>query len=429
MRNAPTPEETLAKTTLLLVEDDDQTASDLQDLLRPLTREFLHASDGSQGLKIFRERRPDMVLTALTLPPSLDGISLATILKTHAPDTPVLALVSQDEEPVLFQAVEAGIDGCLRKPLDRGAALPVLYRHARHALHRRQEEARAALFSYLLDINPHCIISTREGRMDYANRTCLQHLGHETLESLLEGRPGSRTSIHMAGENIPLHDFTWLDILRSKPGRQHTVCFSTDGEPCSGDNMFWVTHKGFPELDREVVTFTDITPLEQERVQLIYRATTDSLTGVANRYKLSEAINTEHVRFRRYGAPLSLIMFDIDHFKAVNDTHGHMAGDLVLQELAGLVLRNIRDTDALGRWGGEEFMILSPYTVQDDALELAGRLCEIVSRHPFAGAPGVTCSFGVAQARQGESLQTLLQRVDQAVYLAKRNGRNRVEAA
>jgi len=422
-------EETLARVTLLIVEEDEQTVAELQDILPGLCAEVFHASEGSQGLKLFRDRRPDMVLTALTLPPALDGISLAAIIKAEATPPPVLALVSQDEECILFKAIEAGIDGCLRKPLDRGAVIPSLYRHARLVLHRRQEEARARLFSYLLDINPHCIISTRAGRMDYANRTCLQHLGHESVDSLLEGAPGTMSTIHLGDERIPLHDFSWLEKLRALPGHQHTVCFSSGPEPCEGANMFWVTHKGFPELDRDVVTFTDITPLERERVQLLYRATTDSLTGVSNRYKLSEAISTEHVRFRRYKTPLCLIMFDIDRFKQINDSQGHLAGDQVLQELAALVLKNIRDTDALGRWGGEEFMVLAPYTALDEALDISSRLRALVENHAFAGAPGVTCSFGVAQAREGETLQAFLHRVDQAVYQAKRGGRNRVEAA
>jgi len=122
-------------------------------------------------------------------------------------------------------------------------------------------------------------------------------------------------------------------------------------------------------------------------------------------------------------------MFDIDHFKNINDTHGHTVGDLVLADLAALVQHAIRDTDTLGRWGGEEFMILTPVTTLIDALEFAERLREGIESKFFPVAGQLTCSFGVAEATEGESLEALFHRVDKALYKAKHNGRNRVETA
>jgi diguanylate cyclase (GGDEF)-like protein len=210
---------------------------------------------------------------------------------------------------------------------------------------------------------------------------------------------------------------------------QHTACFSTPGAECSAENFFWVTSRYFPELDRDIVTFTDITALERERVQLLYRATTDSLTGVSNRSKLTDYIHAEHARFRRYKVPMSLIMFDIDHFKTINDTLGHAVGDQVLSALATVVLHSMRDTDMLGRWGGEEFMVLAPLTTLKDAREFSERLRETIAASPMPGVPQLTCSFGVAEIRNGESLDSLFNRVDAALYRAKNNGRNRVESA
>jgi two-component system, cell cycle response regulator len=422
------PEQTLSRLSLLIVEDDPVTLLLLQKQLTPFMKTVLSATDGSEGLKVFRESHPDMILADINMP-VLDGLSMAAIIKAEAPDTPIIALTAHNEEKILQKAIEVGMDGYIVKPVDIDILMPVLFKNARHVLHRKQEAARAQLFSYLLDINPHFIISTVSGMIDYANKTFLHFLGHETLESLLSGKSCSLNEVHVNGTRYPLCDFSWIPRLRGLPEIQHTACFSPPGAGCSAENFFWVTSRYFPELDRDIVTFTDITALERERVQLLYRATTDSLTGVSNRSKLTDYIHTEHARFRRYNVPMSLIMFDIDHFKAINDTLGHAVGDQVLTALATVVLHGMRDTDILGRWGGEEFMILAPLTILADAREFSERLRETVAASPMPGVPQLTCSFGVAEIRKGESLDSLLNRVDAALYRAKNNGRNRVETA
>ncbi|MFP5223850.1 MAG: diguanylate cyclase [Acidobacteriota bacterium] len=429
LRKIPlTPGETLSRIRMLLVEDDAFTREQLARLLSRTVAEVLPAADGSEALRLFRELRPDMVLTDINMP-VMDGLSMAAIIKAESPDTPVIAVTAHNEEHFLQKAIEVGIDGYVSKPIDPDALIPVLFKNARFVLQRNEDEARRQMVTYLLDINPHLIISAEHGRVDYANQTFLQFVGQDSLETLLSGARGAMNEIHVAGARHALADFSWISKLKTLPEHQHTACFSSSGEECAAENTFWVTARRFGGLDREIVTFTDITPLERERVQLLYRATTDSLTGVANRFKLAEYISSEHARFRRYNMPMCLIMFDIDHFKAINDTHGHTVGDQVLVQLAALVMRAIRDTDTLGRWGGEEFMILAPITTLSEATEFSQRLRTAMESTPFPTAGRLTCSFGVAEAAAGESLESFLNRVDKALYKAKNNGRNRVETA
>jgi len=418
------PRETLSKIRLLLVEDDTFTREQLARLLGRVTAEVLEAGDGSEGLAVFKQQQPDMVLTDLNMP-VMDGLSMAAIIKAHSPDVPIIAATAHNDELYLQRALEVGLDGYLAKPLDLDSLIPALYKHARLVLARKLEDDRARLFSYLLDINPHLIISAARGQVDYVNETFLEYVGLSSLEEMLSGNPGRMREIHIEGQRYSLHDFSWIARASSIDAPRTLACFSPEGDRCEAENTFWMASRRFDDLDRVVVTLTDITPLEQERTQLLYRATTDSLTGVANRYKLSEYIRSEHTRFKRYNTPTSLIMFDIDHFKHVNDTFGHQRGDIVLAELAGLVARSIRDTDTLGRWGGEEFMILTPETPGDEAYELAERLREIVEGHAFPGAGSITCSFGVSSLTREDTLDALLARVDAALYKAKASGRNR----
>lgn len=153
----------------------------------------------------------------------------------------------------------------------------------------------------------------------------------------------------------------------------------------------------------------------------------DKLTGLYNRRKLDESLEQEITRAGRYDRPLSVIMLDLDHFKAVNDTHGHPAGDAVLIETASRLQAALRTSDILGRWGGEEFLIFCPETGLPAAVGLAARLQNDFAANEFPAAGCLTASFGVAAHRAGDRPEDLLARADAALYCAKNNGRNRVE--
>ena len=156
----------------------------------------------------------------------------------------------------------------------------------------------------------------------------------------------------------------------------------------------------------------------------------DGLTGLYNRHHLEERVAEEFGRMRRYGGTLSLVMFDIDHFKRVNDVHGHLAGDQVLRMVADRISGVIRETDILGRYGGEEFCALLPGTELTGARIFAEKLREVVCAQPIRFkdvALAVTVSCGVAQALSATmNYEELIRLADTALYRAKNEGRNRV---
>jgi len=168
----------------------------------------------------------------------------------------------------------------------------------------------------------------------------------------------------------------------------------------------------------------ELTLKNEELEQLAIR---DKLTGLYNRRKLDESFAVEVSRAERYGRPLSVILLDIDRFKAVNDTHGHPVGDAVLVETAERLLTALRTSDVPGRWGGEEFLIICPETPLDTALQLAERLRHDYEVRDFPAAGRLTASFGVAAHHKGLLANDILLSVDQALYRAKNDGRNRVE--
>ena len=168
--------------------------------------------------------------------------------------------------------------------------------------------------------------------------------------------------------------------------------------------------------------------------QIRQLATHDDLTGLLNRRAMLDRMQLEQHRSLRSGSPLLIAQLDIDHFKAVNDTHGHAAGDLVLQSFADTVRRNVRDTDVLARWGGEEFVLLLCDTPAADAVALMERLRQAVQAMqvpvPQGGGPiTVTVSIGLARHTPADPLAGTLERADRALYAAKAGGRNRVVPA
>ena len=169
--------------------------------------------------------------------------------------------------------------------------------------------------------------------------------------------------------------------------------------------------------------------LEQKSQALERLSVTDPLTGLPNRRALDESLSQELERSLRYGQPLTVVIMDVDHFKQVNDAHGHAVGDLVLQRFASVMGTQIRANDMVGRWGGEEFLLLCPCTGAEGGLSLAEKLRALLAAQEFDGLGGRTASFGVATLREGDTLQSLLSRADAALYEAKRRGRNRVELA
>ncbi|WP_371132370.1 GGDEF domain-containing protein [Pseudomonas sp.] len=160
--------------------------------------------------------------------------------------------------------------------------------------------------------------------------------------------------------------------------------------------------------------------------QLQVRAQTDALTGLATRVALDSRFAICHEQAQRYARPFTLILLDIDHFKRVNDELGHRLGDEVLREFGQLLQECIRGSDGLGRWGGEEFLLLCPETTLEQAVAFAERICARARTYKFASGRQQTLSGGVVELMPGDTLDALLQRAEAALAQAKNQGRDRV---
>ncbi len=185
--------------------------------------------------------------------------------------------------------------------------------------------------------------------------------------------------------------------------------------------------KNNPSAHDMVAAKNKIIELQQAVDNLQMHASTDALTKIWNRRSMLEYMTHEASRHARYGHPVSIAFADLDHFKQVNDTWGHSVGDEVLNGFVEVAAQELRATDLLGRWGGEEFMILMPNTGRLSAQLAVERVRAAIEKHDFPVAGKITASFGIATLQESEVLDRWIERADASLYRAKRNGRNRIE--
>ncbi len=183
-----------------------------------------------------------------------------------------------------------------------------------------------------------------------------------------------------------------------------------------------------PAIKRASIHEEKLNSLVKERtLELEKISVTDKLTNLYNRRKIDETLAYEIERAQRNNSSFSLIILDIDKFKDVNDTYGHKAGDYVLQEIATLLTLNVRKIDMLGRWGGEEFLIIDSESHDEKVIVFAEKIRKVIDEHVFDKVGKITCSFGVTHYREGDTDSSILMRADKALYAAKESGRNCVK--
>lgn len=265
------------------------------------------------------------------------------------------------------------------------------------------------------------------GILQTANSALIRMMGFDSFEELQQARlkdvwvdPHQRTDmIHRLRKEGSV--LGYQVNLRRKDGSELIASFDARGTfDSSGKLVYFDT------------IVQDITSRVMAKRELEKLARTDSLTGLLNRQHLMERLEEEMDRTFRYERPLSLMIIDLDHFKDVNDSHGHLVGDAVLKSAATMIVRTLRKTDFAGRYGGEEFCVVLPETGLKGATGLAERLRKSIegSRHPLDDGTEltITCSIGVAEA-SCRNIEETIAVADAALYLAKRSGRNRVERA
>ncbi len=264
----------------------------------------------------------------------------------------------------------------------------------------------------LFDINPNIIYILDKGEVERVNRAFLEFTEVEDMEEFLDKH-------HCICD---LFDRYKHDPIAQEQKNHCTVDKEVSITKGSTQHIFRLTNKKFQheEDEKYLVTLEDITLIQT-------LATTDKLTGLFNRVKIDDEIARNYSYFLGFQDIFSVIIVDIDFFKNVNDNYGHLIGDKVLEELAEVLKNSTRKSDIIGRWGGEEFLVICPNTDKSGAVELAESIRSSVKLYEFSRNLKITVSLGVCDISQCHDTNDLIKNADTSLYKAKTNGRNRVE--
>ncbi|MBI1174314.1 MAG: diguanylate cyclase [Sideroxydans sp.] len=394
------------KIKILVVDDDPNLRKTLADILRVKDYETAVAATGAEAIAASQQAAFSLALIDLKLP-DMSGIEVMKKIKAVSPLTEAIILTGYASMDSAIEATKQGAYSYLLKPYQ----MDDLLQSIRHGVERQQAQDEILRLASFPRLHPNPVVELNAaGEVTYINPAAEKQfpdLGAlEQAHPLLNELAGPITELRKSGKQTEISCEAMID-----------------------DATYELHVSYVRDVDLIRIYVTDITQRKRDEAEIHLLATTDSLTGIANRREFTRVLNGEMERAKRYGTPLSLAMYDIDYFKRVNDSFGHDAGDYVLQALTRLVQQNIRNNvDVVSRWGGEEFMLLMPQSNLAAAKIAADKLRQAIARFDFDKVGAITVSFGVTEFVMQDDINALLKRLDDALYQAKEHGRNRVEA-
>jgi len=468
---------------ILVVDDSELSRALIKRMLQRQGYTVLTACDGADGAVTALREHPDAVVTDLEMP-VMDGYQLARLLKSDPAtnDIPLLILTSHGEASSRFWGLETGADGYLVKDDLATGLLPAVEKVllgaqraerevidppktplealARVSSHLDARLLEAVLVNRILERGMHAegirdasqaVMGTVAEFVDVVLLAVATHEPEESVavhvkacEPLAEGvREGligllfERLAVAVdAPSEVILHAAELPAAAQGDLERMQLFALPMRG---AKGLLAVLPKRPFDEDAREATLLRQLCRhlgLVLDNARLAQRlrelSMIDGLTRLLNRRTVHQRLGEEWERARRYGGDLSILLCDLDHFKSVNDTYGHLAGDAVLASVADVLRLHARAADVIGRYGGEEFLLLLPSTDLDNARRASQRLLEAIAHHPVAMGDGkrlaVTTSVGVASLSELPDEATpdsLLALADQRLYQAKADGRNR----
>lgn len=400
---------------VLVIDDTQKNLEVVGQILTDAGYDVTVANNGPRGIAVAKKVAPDVILLDVMMP-EMDGYDVCRRLKTerNTKNIPVIFLTAKTECEDIVAGFKSGAIDYITKPFIKDELLARVKVHAELALKSRQE----AMLAEMLDKYALEIIIDLDGKIRYVSSAFLRITGYDEEEILDQSfdvlkHPDSFRSMLTDILESVTNKFTYYKEIDLITKHDEKLIVNTFAEPL----------KDQAENVKGAQCFmTDIT----SKKELQKLSITDKLTNLNNRQKLDQVLSYEYSQFQRYTTPFSVILLDLDDFKTVNDSFGHITGDKVLVETAKILRSNIRDSDTCGRWGGEEFLIIVPKSVENDAILVAEKLRSSIENADFGIDKRITTSIGVAHITEGLSVVKLLSTADKALYKAKKSGKNKV---
>jgi diguanylate cyclase (GGDEF)-like protein len=416
----------LKELNILYVEDDEYTSESLTSILSKKVNKIYTANNGQEGLELYKNNHIDVILTDIRMP-IMTGIEMAREIKSINSNAKVIYVSAHNDQEILLQAIEAGADGFVIKPISvRTKLLFILVKMAKEIYKDKLIKKYNDTLKLILDYVDSIILVSDGKQILEANSSFFDFVNYETLDEFKK-EYNCICQKFIVEENFlkpQYSDKIWIDVALENENAKAKMLDKNGLE-----RIFLVkpTPLSSGSDTTYVVNMTDITELEEEREDLFKKASKDALTNIFNRSSFNMFLEKQLNELKKVKEPFSMIFFDIDYFKKINDTYGHQLGDEVLKDISYITNHRLRNSDIFSRWGGEEFIIILPNTNIENSTKVAEELRKSIENFKFKIDKQVTCSFGVIEIKRVKDADEILKDVDKALYRAKENGRNRVE--
>jgi diguanylate cyclase (GGDEF)-like protein len=435
--------EILKNISILYVEDENDVREFTSKLLTSLLRKVYTAKDGQEGLDIYKENHTDidLIISDINMP-RMNGLTMCEKIKEINKDIPLVITSAHNDTNFLKKAIEVGVSTYAMKPIDlyqliesiTKAMEPILLKRQLFDLNLSLEskiEKEICKIKSILDAQDNIIIVTNKENITNVNRKFLHFFGINDFDKFLKTKKNIFDffieEFGFITKNQIIKQESWLRYIKDLPEVDRIVKIKNY---LHEEKIFTINVDYYEDKEHYYVfSLTDITQIKEKSNLLEYQASHDKLTGLFNRNKFDEFYIKEVKRSKRYNTNLSVIIFDIDDFKMINDTYGHQIGDVVLKEISQIMSMHIREQDIAVRWGGEEFLILLPHTNIDGAATVANKIKTNIEEHLFTELSlKITASFGVSELGTDDTDESLILRTDKFLYEAKNSGKNKVIA-
>ncbi|MGB5793078.1 diguanylate cyclase [Poseidonibacter sp.] len=433
--------EILAGISILYVEDENDVREFTSKLLSSLVKKVYTAENGLVGLETFIANKDDidLIVTDINMP-KLDGLDMCIKIKEHNEHIPIVVTSAHNDPDFLKRAIDVGVSAYAMKPIDLYQLVDSIIKAVEPLVLKRElEELNISLetrvdqeikkIKSILDAQDNIVMVINKEKITNVNKKFYEFFEVESLEEFFEENKifydCFQDQYGFITKEILIAQDSWINYIKDLQEIDRVVKIRNK---FNVERIFAINIDNYEnKLDYYVLSLTDITELKEKSNLLEYQASHDSLTGLYNRNKFKDLFGKELRRGIRYDNQLSLILFDIDDFKKVNDNYGHQVGDEVLVEISKRVLSGVREHDTVVRWGGEEFIILLPETNIDGAVMVAEKIRLLISEIPISSENlNITASFGISKMNEDDTKDSFILRTDKALYKAKDNGKNQV---
>jgi len=413
----------LLNLSMIYVEDDEDTRTALSEVFRNKVKNLYVAKDGLEALKLFKEKHIQLVISDLEMP-NMNGNELCSEVKKINSSVNFILLTAHNDNNLLIEAIESGVDKFLQKPLGKKKLFLLLdeiykkitnkFQLEKSTFYLKEIEKIAHLSYWDVNINARDIVfSPRVLELFSLQNQKNSIIDYKTLSNVVESADKSRF-IDIFEKRVYEEDINEIVVIKDTNNTKIYINIVAKRWESSiyGDEYI-------------IGIFQDVSSFEVQKLTLLKECQSDPMLKISNKKQVLLELENLIESSKRYGHPIGAVFIDIDNFKTINDNYGHLIADNILVEFSTLIESNIRNSDMFGRWGGDEFVLVSTHNTSDTIIILGEKILSKIKGHMWSEGINLTVSMGIAFYEAGDDVDKLLHRADLKMLEAKKSGKNR----